>query len=208
MRSRMTRLCSCVLIVLALLPHAASAKTGGANVFTDVPEDAYYYDAVTWAVKEQQITNGTGDGQFSPDGVCTRAQALTFLWRMLACPGAAPIDDPFVDVKESDYYYEATKWAAGSSIAGGTGDGVFSPDLPCTRAQVLTFLWRTAGKQEPESVTNPFTDVPADSYYAKAVLWAVELGVAKGTTDTTFAPDSPCTRAQVVTFLYRFICNA
>lgn len=209
MKDTLRRSLFCVVIALALFPVSSYAKTDGAkaSVFSDVPEDAYYYDAVQWAVGEQQITNGMGDGTFAPDGLCTRAQALTFLWRMAASPAPAAIEDPFLDVKQSDYYYEATKWAAGSHIAGGTSERLFSPNLPCTRAQFLTFLWRMAGKQEPESADNPFSDVSAGSYYGKAVLWAVEKGVAKGTSETTFEPDRPCTRAQVVTFLYRFICG-
>ena len=174
------------------------------SVFVDVAKDAYYYEPVMWAV-EYGITSGTSANTFSPDANCTRAQVVTFLWRMVASPEPAAINDPFIDVTSDSYYYKAVKWAFGSKITGGTSEGVFSPDDICTRAQVLTFLWRTAGQPEPTGKDNPFTDVKADSYYYNAVLWAVENGITGGTSENTFSPDAPCTRAQVVTFLYRFI---
>ena len=124
---------------------------------------------------------------------------------MIGSPEPAAITLPFTDVKTSDYFYKPVKWAFGSKITGGTSDTTFSPDNNCTRAQVVTFLWRTAGQPEAKGKDNPFTDVKSDSYYYKAVLWAVEQGITGGTSTTTFSPDNNCTRAQVVTFLYRFI---
>ena len=112
---------------------------------------------------------------------------------------------PFADVKTSDYFYKPVKWAFGSKITGGTSNTAFSPDENCSRGQVVTFLWRTAGQPEPKSNKCNFTDVKSDSYYYKAVLWAVEQGITGGTSATTFSPDDSCTRGQVVTFLYRFI---
>ena len=172
--------------------------------FVDVEKGQYYYDAVMWAV-ENGITSGTGVNTFSPDSICTRAQVVTFLHRMIASPEPTAIDMPFVDVKEGAFYYKPVKWALGSKITGGTSENTFSPDDNCTRAQVVTFLWRTAGQPKSTVKNNPFTDVKADMYYYDAVLWAVENGITGGTSADTFSPDSNCTRAQVVTFLYRFI---
>ena len=176
----------------------------GKNTFTDVKKEAYYYEPVMWAV-ENGIASGTSANTFSPDANCTRAQVVTFLWRMVASPEPAAIDNPFVDVKADSYYYKPVMWAVGSKITGGTSATTFSPDDTCTRAQVVTFLWRTAGQPKPKGSVNPFTDVKADSYYYDAVLWAVENQITGGTSAATFSPDTNCTRGQVVTFLYRFI---
>jgi len=174
------------------------------SAFVDVAKGQYYYDAVMWAA-EEGITGGTSATTFSPNAVCTRAQVVTFLHRMVASPEPAAIDNPFTDVKANAYYYKPVMWAYGSEITGGTSATTFSPDSNCTRAQVVTFLWRCAGKPKAENAKNPFVDVKADSYYYDAVLWAVEQGITGGTSATTFSPDNNCTRAQVVTFLYRFI---
>ena len=174
------------------------------NPFVDVIKGQYYYDAVLWAA-ESGITGGTSANTFSPDAVCTRAQVVTFLHRMVASPEPAAITLPFVDVSENDYFYKPVKWAYGSKITGGTSATTFSPDETCSRAQVVTFLWRTAGQPEAKSNKCNFTDVKSDSYYYKAVLWAVEQGITGGTSAATFSPDDSCTRGQVVTFLYRFI---
>lgn len=172
--------------------------------FVDVPESAYYYEPVMWAL-EEGITGGTGVNTFSPDASCTRGQVVTFLHRMVASPEPPAINNPFNDVKSSDYFYKPVLWAYGSSITGGTGVGTFSPNASCTRAQVVTFLWRSAGQPEPNGSNNPFNDVNSSDYYYKAVLWAVEQGITGGTGIGTFSPNANCTRAQVVTFLYRFI---
>ena len=172
--------------------------------FVDVEKGQYYYDAVMWAANEG-ITGGTSANTFSPDDSCTRAQVVTFLHRMIASPEPAAITLPFTDVKTSDYFYKPVKWAFGSEITGGTSATTFSPDSNCSRAQVVTFLWRTAGQPEAKSSKCNFTDIKSDSYYYKAVLWAVEQGITGGTSATTFSPEDSCTRGQVVTFLYRFI---
>ena len=174
------------------------------NPFVDVIKGQYYYDAVLWAA-ENGITGGTSANTFSPDANCSRGQVVTFLYRMIGSPEPAAITLPFADVKTSDYFYKPVKLAFGSKITGGTSDTTFSPDETCSRAQVVTFLWRTAGQPEPKGKNNPFADVKSDSYYYKAVLWAVEQGITGGTSASTFSPDNNCTRAQVVTFLYRFI---
>ncbi len=173
------------------------------NPFTDVEEGAYYYDAVLWAANaEPQVTSGTSATTFSPDATCTRAQVVTFLWRAKGCPEPAIAANPFSDVKQSDYYYRAVLWALENEVTTGTSATTFSPDAGCTRAQVVTFLWRCEGKAAPSSSANPFKDVTG-GYYYDAVLWAVEKNITKGTSDTTFSPDSTCTRGQIVTFLYR-----
>ena len=172
--------------------------------FSDVLSDAFYADAVAWAV-ENGITKGTGDGTtFSPDDLCTRAQMAVFLWRAAGEPEPKSAGS-FSDVAEDTYYAKAVAWAVENGITKGTGDGTtFSPDDFCTRAQMVTFLSRLAdGKTSGSSVT--FTDVMSGAYYADAVIWAVENGITKGTGDgTTFSPDDLCTRAQMVTFLYRY----
>lgn len=174
------------------------------NPFVDVIKGQYYYDAVLWAA-ENGITGGTSANTFSPNSNCSRAQVVTFLHRMIASPEPALITLPFTDVSSSDYFYKPVKWAFGSEITGGTSATTFSPDSNCSRAQVVTFLWRTTGQPEAKSSKCNFTDIKSDSYYYKAVLWAVEQGITGGTSATTFSPKDSCTRGQVVTFLYRFI---
>ena len=170
------------------------------QAFVDVPEDAYYADAVDWAVGNG-ITNGVADGIFAPDASCTRAQAVTFLWRAAGAP-VADADCGFADVDSSDYYYDAVVWAVTNGITNGVGDGLFAPDEVCTRAQIVTFLYRMAGS--PKTDGTVFGDVAADSYYASAVSWAVSGGVTNGVGNDSFAPDNICTRAQIVTLLYRY----
>ena len=149
-------------------------------------------------------TDGTSDTTFSPDAGCPRGQIVTFLWRAAGCPEPAGMSS-FTDVSADAYYAKAVAWAAEQGITGGTGDGTtFSPDAVCTRGQIVTFLWR-AEKSPAVGTANPFTDVEADAYYAGATNWAVENGITDGTGDgTTFSPADDCTRAQIVTFLYRF----
>ena len=169
--------------------------------FTDVPKGSYYEEAVNWAVA-QGITAGTTATTFSPNNPCTRAQAVTFLWRAAGSPAPQSHAMPFTDVAEGSYYHDAVLWAVENGITKGTSDTAFSPNATCTRAQIVTFLWRSQKSPASGSV-NPFTDVAADAYYANAVLWAAENGVTSGTTGTTFSPNDNCTRAQIVTFLFR-----
>ena len=174
------------------------------NPFTDVPENSYYYDAVNWAVNtDPQITTGTTPTTFSPDATCTRAQAVTFLWRTRGCPKPTITQCQFVDVLPGTYYYEAVLWAVEQGITIGTSATTFSPHMGCTRAHVVTFLHREQHEPAPVNSYNPFVDVAADVYYYYPVLWAVERSITKGTTATSFSPHSTCTRAQIVTFLYR-----
>ena len=181
----------------------AMFKAAGNNPFTDVPAGSYYEDAVIWAV-DKGITTGTSATTFNPNGICTRAQAVTFLWRAAGSPAAKSAVMPFTDVKAGSYYYDAVLWAVEQGITKGTSDTMFSPDATCSRAQIVTFLWRSQ-KSPAAGTANPFTDVKASAYYADAVLWAVKEDVTKGTTNTTFSPDATCTRAQIVTFIYRSV---
>lgn len=171
------------------------------NPFVDVLESAYYYDAVLWAV-EQGITSGMTETTFAPEMSCTRAQAVTFLWRMAGEPKAVNAVNPFADVSSADYFYDAVLWAVEQGITSGMTESTFAPDVTVTRSQMVTLMWRAAGK--PGATTGTiFADVAGTDYYATAVAWAVEKGITAGTGDTTFSPLADCTRAQIVTFLYR-----
>ncbi len=169
--------------------------------FTDVKNSDYFYNAVQWAV-EKEITSGTDKTHFSPNASCTRAQAVTFLWRAAGEPEPQGTAAGFTDVKAGAYYEKAVQWAVEQGITAGTGVGKFSPEVPCTRAQIVTFLWRKEGT--PEAAGAAFGDVQPGAYYETAVKWAVEQGITAGTSATTFSPESRCTRAQIVSFLYRY----
>ena len=172
-----------------------------AGVFVDVATGSYYENAVDWAVGNG-ITQGTDATHFSPDGICTRAQAVTFLWRAAGSPKPETRTMPFTDVPAGSYYYDAVLWAVENGIAKGTSDTTFSPNMTCTRAQIVAFLWRSE-KSPAAGTANPFADVKSTAYYADAVLWAVKEDITRGTTSTAFSPNTDCTRAQIVTFLWR-----
>ena len=171
------------------------------GVFVDVATGSYYEDAVDWAVGNG-ITQGTDATHFAPDGICTRAQAVAFLWRAAGSPKPETRTMPFTDVPAGSYYYDAVLWAVENDITKGTSDTTFSPNMTCTRAQIVAFLWRSE-KSPAAGTANPFADVKSTAYYADAVLWAVKENITRGTTNTTFSPDADCTRAQIVTFLWR-----
>ena len=175
-----------------------------ANPFKDVKKDAYYYDSVLWAVSNN-ITSGTSDTAFSPSDTCTRAQVVAFLWRAAGKPAPKSTKNPFKDVKKGAYYYDAVLWAVENGITSGVSETSFAPNDECTRAQVVAFLWRTAGKPAPKSTKNPFKDVKKGAYYYDAVLWAVEKGITSGVSATSFAPNDKCTRGQIVCFLHRYL---
>ena len=181
--------------------HTIEVSFARANEFIDVPAGSYFYEAVMWAV-ENGVTTGISASRFDPDGICTRAQAVTFLWRAAGSPAPETSTMPFTDVPVGSYYYDAVLWAVENGITKGTSDTTFSPNATCSRAQIVTFLWRS---QKPPAAgsRNPFADVKSTAYYADAVLWAVREDITKGTTSTTFSPDADCTRAQIVTFLWR-----
>ena len=178
---------------------ATFVKEVETSPFSDVSTSAYYYEAVKWA-QEKGITGGIGNGLFGPNQPCTRAQIVTFLWRAAGSPEPKTMSS-FADVSTDAYYAKAVAWAVENGITTGTGDGKFSPDATCTRAQSVTFLFRAIGKLVDSKAE--FSDVLTDSYYANAVAWAVENGVTNGIGDGLFGPNNSCTRAQIVTFLFR-----
>ena len=171
------------------------------GVFVDVPEDSYYEEAVDWAV-ENGITNGVSSDRFDPDGLCTRAQIVTFLWRAAGSPAPKSTGHNFTDVKAGSYYEQAVLWAVENSITVGTSSTTFSPDATCTRAQAVTFLYRASGIPAV-SGSAAFSDVATDAYYADAVAWAEKKGITTGIGGGLFGSNNDCTRAQIVTFLWR-----
>lgn len=170
--------------------------------FVDVRAGAYYAQAVQWAV-ERNITQGTSETTFSPESPCSRGQIVTFLWRRAGQPAPKRTGCPFTDVEEDAYYYKAMLWAVENDITFGTSETTFSPDSPCSRGEIVTFLWRRSGSPFPETTTSPFTDVRRSGYYYNAMLWAVGRHITNGTSETTFSPESVCSRGQIVTLLYR-----
>ena len=172
------------------------------NPFVDVPEDSFYIDPVLWAV-EKGITTGVTETIFDPNGECMRAVVVTFLWRAAGSPEPTTTVNPFVDVKETDYFYKAVLWAYEKGITTGVDATHFGPTLTCNRAQVVTFLYRAVGQPEHGRFERPFTDLEYGAFYYDAVLWAVENKVTDGMGDGTFGINATCNRAQVVTFLYR-----
>lgn len=179
----------------------AKVEAKPTNPFVDVAEGTYYYDPVLWAVANG-ITSGVDATHFDPNGTCTRAHAVTFLWRAAGQPEPKTTQMPFKDVKAGSYYEKAVLWAVENKITNGTSTTTFSPDKNCTRAQIVTFLWRSEGEPYASDSNNPFTDIASD-YYMDAVFWAVKEGITNGTTPTTFSPNDRCNRAQIVTFIYR-----
>lgn len=182
-------------------PDQPSEPEDYVNPFTDVEKETYYESAVQWAV-QNGVTQGVTATTFAPNATCTRGQVVTFLWRASGSPEPAAQNNPFKDVAQGAYYYKAVLWAVEKGITQGTSSTTFSPDAPCTRGHVVTFLHRANAAPAPVA-RNPFKDVSVSAYYGNAVLWAVEKGVTQGTSPTTFSPDNPCTRGQIVTFLYR-----
>ena len=170
--------------------------------FTDVPAGKYYSDAVAWAV-ENGITNGTTATTFSPDDACNRGQIVVFLWRLAGKPIAQNRNNPFTDVKEGSFCYEAVLWAAEQGITTGKTATTFCPAETCNRGQIVTFLWRYAGKPAPQNQNRQFVDVAAGSFCDQAVMWAVENQITLGVDATHFNPTGKCTRGHAVTFLYR-----
>ena len=173
------------------------------SVFTDmVPKNHWAHDAIDWAYSKG-ITSGTNATTFSPNETCTREQVVTFLWNAMGKPEPETTENPFRDVKAKKYYYKAVLWAYENHITSGLTETTFGVGEPCTREQVVTFLWNAMGKPEPETTENPFSDVKAKHYFCKAVLWAYENGVTGGVGGGKFGVGQACTRAQIVTFLYK-----
>ena len=172
------------------------------NPFTDVPDEAFYGDAVRWA-NYKGITTGTSSTTFNPADPCMRAHVVTFLWRAAGSPEPTTAENPFVDVKETDFFYKSVLWAYENGITGGVDSTHFGPAKVCSRAEVVTFLYKSKNSPEVTGVENPFTDVPADTWYTTPVLWAMEAGITSGLGDNIFGAASICNRAQIVTFLYK-----
>ena len=179
---------------------ASFAKEIETSPFADVATDAYYYEAVKWAVGKG-ITTGVGNDLFAPEQPCTRAQIVTFLWRAAGSPEPKGTASGMTDVVSGSYYEKAVAWAIENGVTTGTTTTTFSPDATCTRAQAVTFLARALSAKA--SGAAEFSDVPADSYFADAVAWAAANGVTEGIGGGLFGSDNDCTRGQIVTFLYR-----
>ena len=169
--------------------------------FDDVPAGAWYCDAAQWAAA-RGITTGATETTFEPAAPCTRANILTFLWRAAGQP-AAEGQNPFTDLAGGEYYYDAALWACEQGLIDGT---VFDAAAGCTRGDVVTYLWMLAGSPVPAG-QSPFADVASDAPFAQAAQWAVDQNVTTGTSDTTFSPDTVCSRGEIVTFLYRYFAQ-
>lgn len=174
--------------------------------FVDVSEERFFYDAVAWAM-EAGITKGKDPLHFFPDDPCTRGEVVTFLRRAMGCPAYSGDAVPYEDVPEGRFFYDAVGWAVENGITAGMGPGVFEPNANCTRAQCVTFLWRTAGEPETDVTQIPFDDVPANKWYSAPVAWAVKHGITNGVSATEFGVESICNRGQIVTFLYRLFAS-
>lgn len=201
----MKRTIAILITIIAIIQCFSMVSFAEAPNFTDVPENAWYAEAVKWAV-ENNITAGTSSTTFNPKQICTRAQIVTFIWRAAGSPTTNDVTNPFIDVNENAYYYKAILWAVKNGITSGTSYNRFSPNMACTRAQIVTFIWKSDGSPEPTEINAencPFEDVNPSAYYAKAVYYAVEKGITSGVDLTHFAPNKICTRAEAVTFLWK-----
>jgi len=190
--------------------HASPQTTptevpGNPMTFEDVADSDYYYDAVRWAV-EHGITEGTSNTTFAPKDYCSRGQVITFLWKAMGSPEPRNSTSPFEDVSDDAYYTKAVLWAAEQKIASGSSDTTFSPNAPCSRAQVMTFLWKLKG--QPAAAGNiSFPDVTQSDYFYTPVMWAAEQKITTGLIDSRFGPNDQCNRAQVVTFLWHALAE-
>ena len=202
-RKRILSLLLALLMTVTLLP--AIRVQAATNPFADVSTSDDFFGPVMWAYYHRpvQITNGTDDTHFSPGKTVTRGQAVTFLWRAAGEPTPAKTKNPFKDNKSGKFYYTAVLWAYYNNpqITDGTSATTFSPDKTCNRAQILTYLWRSVGQPEP-TISNPYSDVKTGKYYTKAAIWAYEKGIEKGS-GGKFLPDTACTRAAIVTYIYK-----
>ena len=196
MKKRIITLFLALTLLAGLAPAALAADHGG---FADVSQNDWFYKPVQWAV-ENGITSGLSETEFGPNSSCTRAQVVTFLWAAANRPEPAA-NNPFTDVTEADWFYKPVLWAVENGITSGMTPNSFGAYEPCTRAQVVTFLWAAADRPEP-TANNPFTDVSNTDWFCQPVLWAVEKGITSGLTPNSFGAGSQCTRGQIVTFLY------
>ena len=188
------------------IPEPTATPNPAETTFPDVPQSAYYYEAVKWAVGKK-IVAGYPDGRFKPDNVCTRAEAMMIFYRAVGSPDVQLDNLKFTDVGMNHWANTAICWAVEHGITSGTSSNTFSPNNKLTRAQAMTFLYRMAGSPQI-SGNNPFKDIKSSSYYYNPVMWAVDTGITAGTSKTQFSPNKDCTRAQIVTFLYRYLAKA
>ncbi len=198
----LSRICATILVVCLFGSLLVTASATQVNPFEDVKTADYFYDAVLWAV-DQNITKGVGDGKFAPLKTCTRAEAVTFLWRAMGEPTPTSTSCKFTDVEKNAYYYTAVLWAVEENITTGTSATTFAPNMTLTREQFVTLLWRTAGEPNVTAKVT-FTDVASGVYYEKAVQWAVEEKITEGVGNNMFGPRRDCTRSQIVTLLMRY----
>lgn len=180
-----------------------SGKRCASEIFLDMPQEGNWaHKPIEWGYFSE-ITSGKTLNTFVPKSVCTRAEVMTFLWAAAGKPMPRGTTNPFLDVKKSAYYYNAVLWAVENGITAGKTETSFAPKAPCNRAEVITFLWVYNNKPAGNGGENPFRDVRKDAYYYRSVMWAVSNGITGGVTSTEFAPKKPCTRAQIMAFLYK-----
>ena len=191
-----------MLVATVMILSVGMVATAAENPFTDVPSSEYFYTPILWAV-EKGVTNGMTATTFGPGHSCTRAQAVTFLWRASGEPAPTKTDNPFTDLDQSQYYYTAVLWAVEKGITNGMTATTFGPEVTVQREHFVTFLWRLAGEPDCQKASG-FSDVPGDAYYATAANWAVQQEITNGMGNNSFAPRNNCTRGQTVTFLYRY----
>lgn len=189
------------IISIAMLLSFSVITVHAESKFVDVVPDAYYANSVAWAV-DKEITAGKTETTFAPNETCTKAQIITFLWRAYTSP-KVELNNPFNDLNGNEYYYKAAQWAY---TKGMVSDGLFNGNEPCKRSDAVLFMWIASNKPTPSTEVN-FTDVSSTLHNVSAISWAVEQGITNGTSETTFSPETICTRAQIVTFLYRNFVN-
>ena len=198
----------CIVLIVGMFPSVNNVDEVSASCFfSDVTnEDDFWFAPAYWGASNN-IVYGYSDGTFGPAKECTRAQMVTFIWRIAGKPNPEITNSPFSDIEKSDYFYKAALWGNENHIVEGYKDGTFRPQNLCTRKQAVTFLWRLADRPEPDSMDSKFSDIKESEYFYKPVLWASELGIVAGYEDGTFKPSGKCLRRQMVTFLYKFCKN-
>ena len=204
-RIRIVCLILCITMVIGFVPmDGAKREVAASSFFSDVLNDKDFWFTPAYWGASNGVVEGYSDGTFRPGNQCTRAQMVTFIWRIAGKPEPTGDTCPFSDIKQSDYWYKAALWGNENHIVEGYKDGTFRAQNLCTRKQAVTFLWRFAGKPEPKEGAGKFSDIKKSDYFYKAVLWASQKGIVAGYKDGTFKPSGDCLRRQMVTFLYKF----